>query len=193
MQKKSKTRRRGAALEEAILRATWDELAAVGYANLSMEGVAARAGTSKPVIYRRWHNRVELVVAAMRLHVPMLSDEVPDTGSLRGDVLTLLQRVSQRISQIGQETLRGLLADYFQLTDSASLWPDVLQIGTDVMMTILTRAAERDEIDLDDISPRIASLPIDLARHELLVNRMPVSVSTLEEIVDQIFIPLVHR
>jgi len=62
-------RRRGALLERALLQAAWDELASVGYARLSMDGVAARAHTSKTVLYRRWPNRAALVVAAMRQHV----------------------------------------------------------------------------------------------------------------------------
>jgi len=78
-----KTRRRGAALETALLDAAWDELQVTGYAGLTMEAVADRAGTSRAVLYRRWRNRPELVIAAMRRHRPMLSGEVPDTGSLR--------------------------------------------------------------------------------------------------------------
>ncbi|HET6737281.1 MAG TPA: helix-turn-helix domain-containing protein, partial [Kribbella sp.] len=60
------TRRRGAALEEAILRAAVEELQEVGYRELTMDGVAARAGTSKNVIYRRWPSRAALCVAAYR-------------------------------------------------------------------------------------------------------------------------------
>jgi len=50
------TRRRGAELEAALLDAAWDELQAVGYAGLTMEAVADRAGTSRAVLYRRWPN-----------------------------------------------------------------------------------------------------------------------------------------
>src|SRR5690349_13494346 len=81
-----RSRRRGATLERALLRAAWEELAAVGYANLTIEGVAARARTSKAVLYRRWPNRAALITAAMRQEAPLLSGEVPDTGQLRGDV-----------------------------------------------------------------------------------------------------------
>ncbi|HKB49683.1 MAG TPA: helix-turn-helix domain-containing protein, partial [Ktedonobacterales bacterium] len=63
-------RRRGATLERAILHATWEELVAVGYANLTMERVAAHAGTSRAVLYRRWRSRPELVLAAIRQQAP---------------------------------------------------------------------------------------------------------------------------
>ena len=51
------TRRRGATLERALLDAAWEELQESGYARLTMERVADRAGTSRAVIYRRWRNR----------------------------------------------------------------------------------------------------------------------------------------
>src|ERR1700678_947664 len=77
------TRRRGAMLEHALLDAAWQELQESGYAKLTMERVADRAGTSRAVIYRRWRNRPELVIAAMRHRQPVLSRQVPDTGTLR--------------------------------------------------------------------------------------------------------------
>src|ERR1700689_58257 len=71
------TRRRGATLEHALLDAAWQELQASGYAKLTMERVADRAGTSRAVIYRRWRNRAELVIAAMRHSQPVLSGSIP--------------------------------------------------------------------------------------------------------------------
>ena len=187
------TRRRGATLEHALLQAAWEELVAVGYANLTMEGVADRASTSKAVLYRRWPSRPALVLAAMRQQAPLLSGEVPDTGTLRGDVLALLRRISQRLSDVGPEVIHGLLAEYFRDAELFSyLQAQVLQVGTGVMYTILQRAAERGEVAPDTINPRIATLPVDLARHELLVTRAPVPDAVLVEIVDEMFLPLVR-
>ena len=61
-----KTRRRGAELEEALLEAAWQELEERGYAGLTMENVATRAGTSRPVIARRWRSKAELTIATLR-------------------------------------------------------------------------------------------------------------------------------
>ena len=187
-----KTRRRGEALETALLDAAWDELQTAGYVGLTMEAVADRAGTSRAVLYRRWHNRPELVVAAMRRHRPMLSGEVPDTGSLRGDVLAVLRRMSVRLAEIGPDTVYGLLGDY--LTDAelfASIQDQFLQIGTGVMATILARASDRGEARRD-VGPRIATLPTDLFRNELFRARTPPAERVLTEIVDDIFLPLVR-
>lgn len=187
------TRRRGSALEDALLDAAWDELREVGYARLTMEGVAQRAGTSRPVLARRWPTRPQLVIAALRRHRPMLSGEIPDTGNLRGDVLEVLRRVSARFAELGPETFYGLLGDYFA---DPALVPDfqvqVLHTGNEVMATILKRAAERGEAR-DDIPPRAATLPIDLLRHELLRSLSPADEHAITEIVDQVFLPLVSR
>jgi AcrR family transcriptional regulator len=187
-----KTRRRGEALEHALLDAAWDELQAAGYAGLTIEAVADRAGTSRAVLYRRWRNRPELVIAAMRRHRPLLSGEIPDTGSLRGDVLALLHRASSHVAEIGPETVYGLLGDY--LSDAelfARSQVQVLHISAEVMETILKRAADRGEARAD-VQRRIATLPTDLFRNELFRSRIPPSEGALAEIVDDVFLPLVR-
>lgn len=187
-----RTRRRGEALESALLDAAWVELQATGYAGLTMEAVADRAGTSRAVLYRRWRNRPDLVIAAMRRHRPMLSGEIPDTGSLRGDVLTLLRRMSSRLAEVGPEIIYGLIGDYFADADAFTRIQDqVLQIGATVMTTILTRAADRGEAR-PGIPARVATLPSDLFRNELFRARTAPSERVLAEIVDEVFIPLVR-
>jgi AcrR family transcriptional regulator len=187
-----KTRRRGEALEHALLDAAWAELLDVGYAGLTMEAVADRAGTSRAVLYRRWRNRPDLVIAAIRRHRPMLSGEIPDTGSLRGDVLALLRRMSGRLAEVGSETVYGLLGDY--LADAgmfARTQDQILSISAEVMDTILKRAADRGEAR-PGVEQRIATLPTDLFRNELFRARVPPSEGTLAEIVDDVFLPLVQ-
>ena len=184
-------RRRGQTLESAILRAAWAELEAVGYQGLSMDAVAARAGTSKAVLYRRWAGRAELVLAALRQHRPMLSGEVPDTGSLRGDVLALLRRVSAGIAEIGLETAFGLL-DELSADPEFRAYIHARRARAEAMAAILARAARRGEVRPERVTPRMAMVALDLARHELLVTRAPVPDAVLVEIVDEVFLPLVR-
>ncbi len=187
-----RTRRRGAALEEALLDAAWDELQEAGYQAMTMEAVADRAGTSRAVLYRRWPKRAELVVAALRRHRPIISGEVPDTGSLRGDVLTLLTQMSDRLAATGPETVYGLLGDYLgdaELFERLRL--DVLQTGTGVMPGILKRAAERGEAR-PAVPTRVATVPTDLFRNELYLRRAPPDATVIAEIVDDVFLPLVR-
>jgi AcrR family transcriptional regulator len=187
-----KTRRRGEVLEHALLDAAWAELQEAGYAGLTMEAVADRAGTSRAVLYRRWRSQPELVIAAIRRHRPLLSGEIPDTGSLREDVLALLRRMSGRLAEIGAETVYGLLGDYLGDVGLFSRsQQDVLHISVEFMETILKRAADRGEAR-PDVKRRIATLPTDLFRNELFRSRTPPSEGTLVEIVDDVFLPLVR-
>jgi AcrR family transcriptional regulator len=187
-----KTRRRGEALENALLDAAWAELQDAGYAGLTIEAVADRAGTSRAVVYRRWRNRPDLAIAAIRRHRPMLSGDIPDTGTLRGDVLALLGRMSARLGEIGLETVYGVLGDYLADAESFARSQDqVLQISDEVMTTILKRAADRGEARAD-VEPRIARLPTDLFRNELFRFRAPPPEAVLAEIVDNVFLPLVR-
>ncbi len=187
-----RTRRRGAVLEEALLDAAWEELRAVGYSAVTIDAVAERAGTSRAVLYRRWNNRAELMIAALRRHRPMLSGAVPDTGSLRGDVLALLNRVTHRLADLGPETFFGLLGDCFADTQAfPHIQQEVLHIGAGVMGTILDHARARSEIT-GQVPTRVATLPVDLLRHELLVHRAPPSPEVIEDIVDQVFLPLLR-
>jgi AcrR family transcriptional regulator len=179
------SRRRGTQLEEAILQAAWDEVSEVGYAGFTMEAVATRAATSKPVLYRRWPTRAALILAAMQRQVVSISSEIPDTGNLRDDVLSLLRQLRRRYREVGPDVIHGLMTERHEVPAS------VFQRVPDVMMTILRRASERGEVRLAKVTPRIASLPGDLLRHQLLIAREPASDVFLAEVVDEILLPLV--
>jgi AcrR family transcriptional regulator len=185
------TRRRGATLEHALLDAAWEELQSSGYAKLTMERVAERAGTSRAVIYRRWPNRAALAIAAWRHRQPVLSGTIPDTGTLRGDVLAILRRAAARLTELNPDTVVGMLGDL--LADENSYDTILSQItrgGGEVMGVVLARAAARGEARTD-VGPRVARLPLDLLRHELIITHQPPSQLALEEIVDDVFLPLV--
>jgi AcrR family transcriptional regulator len=184
------TRRRGDALEAAILEAAWAELAEVGYPRLTMEAVAARARTSKPVIYRRWPTRAEVVLAAMRHNLPPLVAHI-DTGSLRTDLIALLDQVAHRFDGVPNDTVPGLLAETFgNPAVMASLRSQIA--ATDVrgfMAGMLGRAVERGELPTTEISSRLARLPFDLMRNEVLIHGTAVTVEVIEEIVDEVVLP----
>jgi AcrR family transcriptional regulator len=186
-------RRRGAALDAALLDAAWDELRAVGYPRFTLDGVAARAGTSRPVLARRWSSRAELLIAAVRHRASAAAQDPPDTGTLRGDVLAVLRRMSSAVGEVAG-LLSFVFADYFSATGRppAEIREQAIAGGGSTMAAIIERAVERGEIDPGRLTPHIASLPVDLVRHDLIMNQAPVPDETLVEIVDRIFLPLVQ-
>jgi AcrR family transcriptional regulator len=190
-QSDKRRRRRGASLEAAILEAAWEELVAVGYPALTMEAVATRAHASKPVLYRRWSNRLELVLAAVRHHAKIASTEVPDTGSLRGDVLALLREVSERSADLAG-LLSFLIVEYYRTTGlpPSLLRERMLAGGSGRMDVILRRAVERGEIREDQLNSRVVQLPFDLLRHDLIMTQTRISDAGIVEIVDEVFLPL---
>lgn len=179
------TRRRGAALEDALLQAAWDEVTEVGYARFTMDAAAVRAGTARSVLYRRWPSRAALVHAAIRHHIGSLADHVPDTGDLRQDVLGVLRRNRDSFRAVEPGTIHGLMAE------AADLPADVYQVTPDAVAAVLERAAGRGKVRRDRITPRITALPGDLLRHEMLRAHGDPSDRFLAEIVDEVFLPLV--
>jgi AcrR family transcriptional regulator len=188
-----KSRRRGAELEQAILDAAWAELRDVGYAALTMEAVAARAGTSKPVIYRRWSSRAELVIAAWDNRRPV-SMTVADTGSLRSDLIALFSRVAQRMQGMMSEAIAGVMGEAFRHSELAALLRSRLKTAplSGRIATIVERAVERGELRPITVPPRAARLPVDLIRNEGMADQGPIAPETIEEIVDTVYIPLLQ-
>ena len=187
------TRRRGAELEQAILRAALDELAETGYSGLAMDRVARRAGTNKNAIYRRWPNRAALGLAAYR-QLAVSDQQLPDTGELRGDVLELLRRANRQLSSPAGDILRSLLGsagDDPQLL--AQLREQTTDAGSGTWLTVLGRAVARGEAVPEALHPRVATVAVVLLRNEYITRGTPVVPDqVLVEIVDEVYLPLIR-
>ncbi|WP_280257031.1 TetR/AcrR family transcriptional regulator [Nocardia wallacei] len=184
------TRRRGTALENAITDAAWAVLVEQGYHGFTYEAIAARAGTSKPVLYRRWTRREDLLIATLARHWRPL--DVPDTGSLRQDALTLLRAVNAERART-VILLRVQLADYFRETGTSfsdlrsRLRPET---RTSPFTTLVGRAVERGELTDVPRPDRVMNLPFDLVRHDMLMTMEAVPDEAIVEIVDTVWLPL---
>ncbi len=189
----TKSRRRGEQLEQAILEATWAELNDVGYAALTIEAVAARAATSKSVIYRRWPGRAELVLAAWAKRRPAGLDAT-DTGSLRSDLISLFSRVARRAEGMMSEMIAGVMGEAFRHPEVAEVLRDRLRTAPlgDWIDTIVRRAAERGELPPVEVPPRAARVPLDLIRNETMMCGGPVGEDAVEELVDDVYLPLLR-
>jgi AcrR family transcriptional regulator len=189
----TQTRRRGAELEAAILDAAWEQLIAEGYEHFTIDTVSARARTSKPVLYRRWKTREDLLRAAVR-HRGAAADSpsIPDTGTLRGDLLALLTQANTTRNPMAA-LVSSMLGSYYNQTGPtpAELREAFLSQRDSAVEQAVNRAVERGEIDPARLTPRIIDLPFDLFRHEMMMTLKLVPDHVLRQIVDDIFIPLV--
>jgi len=185
------SRRRGAALEEALLAATWQELVERGYGALTFDSVAQRAATSRPVIARRWPTKPELVRAAVGHAVTREEIAVPDTGNLRDDTVALLREANDKRIAVSA-LITAYLGDYFLETGStpAELRESFIGDRPSSVDTIVDRAIERGEVHADGLTPRMRTLAFDLFRHEALMRLGRVPDRVVEEIVDEIYVPL---
>ncbi|MFI1918095.1 TetR/AcrR family transcriptional regulator [Nocardia sp. NPDC020380] len=185
-------RRRGEQLEQAILTATLEELADGGYSALTMERVAIRARTSKAVLYRRWPGRAELVMDACKLNG--VSDvDIPDTGSLRTDVIALLRQLSAKMATPLGGIIRGLIAETARDPEFARLVRERVHIGPAAIDTILERAVTRGDVEPAILTSRRATVATDLLRNQFLLFGAPIDDAIILEIVDDVYLPLVQR
>lgn len=178
-------------LEAAILDAAWQELAEVGFPRLTIESVARRARTSVPVLYRRWAGKEALVIAAIERYRATHPVEIPDTGSLRSDLLTLLNSMNE--SRAGFTTM--ITSVFAGLLAGTGLTPNeirlrVLENRSGVSEAIFRRAHDRGELDLDRVPPAVLAMPFDLVRQDLLMTLKPVPEARIVSIIDDLFLPL---
>jgi AcrR family transcriptional regulator len=186
------TRRRGAELESAILDAAWEQLIAEGYEHFTVDTVAARARTSKPVLYRRWKTRDDMLRATVRHRGAATAPPTPDTGTLRGDLLALLSHANTDHNPMAA-LVSSMLGSYYNKTGPTpgELRAEFRGQRGPAVEAVVSRAVERGEVDPARLTPRILDLPFDLFRNEMVLTLKPVPDHVLRQIVDDIFIPLV--
>jgi AcrR family transcriptional regulator len=192
MVKSTPRRRRGPHLESAIRAAVVEILVEQGVAGVTMAAVAARAGTSKPVLYRRWPDRSALLRDAL---VAVATENIPhaDTGSYRGDMLAILRGwaalFASPLGAIGPAIVGAMphdpeLTRAFQ--DGLIGWRKAEMVKT------INRGIERGEVRPD--------VPVEVARelgqamlwHRFLITGDPITEELITQIVDDVLIPYVR-
>jgi len=187
-------RRRGAALEAALLDATWEELVEVGYGALTLDSVAQRAGTSRPVLARRWPTKPELVRAAVVRTTTLTEFVTPDTGTLAEDMRQALRQSNEKRGSVST-LLVAYLGGYFLETGTnlAQLRDEMIAGRTNRFDEIVDRAIARGEVDPAGLTPRMRSVAFDLYRNEAVMRLGQVPDDVIDEIVDDVYVPLLTR
>ncbi|POX46542.1 TetR family transcriptional regulator [Streptomyces sp. Ru71] len=128
---------------EAIRAAVFEELAAVGYARMSIEGIARRAGVGKTAVYRRWRSKLHLVLDVVSA-LAVMGLPVPDTGTLEGD-LRLLYEVSSRALRhpVASQIIPDLQAEAARNPEIAEAMQKTLREGQEGVASGIVAAAQR--------------------------------------------------
>ncbi len=184
---------RGIAREDAILQATLELLAESGYDQLTMDAVAGRARCSKATIYRRWPGKAELVVAAVRRHAGDQVPAVPDTGTLRGDLLAAM--AAMRASLAGQDAdlLLGLMLATRHDSELANVVRNqVLGSKRQVFGAAVARAVARGEVPVTADHALLAEIGSAMLLSRLLVTGEPLDDAFTAHLVDKVLLPVLH-
>ncbi|MCC3764175.1 TetR/AcrR family transcriptional regulator [Glycomyces sp. TRM65418] len=132
-------------VDHAIAAATRELLAERGYAKLTVDAVASRAGVGKAAIYRRFATKQEMIFAAA-VH-DMDEPPPPDSGSLRGDLAALCRTIAGQLSSAAPDVVHGLLADLHGDTGlGARFNATFIERERFVIDTVLDRAVARGEL-----------------------------------------------
>lgn len=190
-------RKRGAALEEAILEAAFAELSDVGYSQFSVEAVAARARTGKASIYRRWASKQELVLDAMMDRLPTaaqcgISPQWDDSVTTADALRQIACSISQVLLSPAGDAMRAIKCEAFTDPELARMIDDRFQAPRRAaMLHLLQRGVERGEVRPEAVSPLVADVLPAVLSHRIVLQREPVDESTIAEIMERIIIPLV--
>lgn len=147
--KKQPGRPRSVRSHQAILQATLELLAKVGFERISIDAIASQAGVGKTTIYRRYKSKQELVADA----IESLREEVviPDTGTLWGDIDLLIQNAAQvTLSPLGRQTVAMIISSASSNSQFAQIyWTKYLQPRRQAFAIVIERAKVRHEIEAD--------------------------------------------
>jgi len=187
-------RRRSERAHAAIVAATQELLVERGYRNLTIEGVAARAGVGKQTIYRWWPSRAALVLEAYLAGSDALPPPAP-RASVVADVRALLVWLSTVLAQpIGGRVLAGLVADLEQDRDLAEGFrQDVVPARRTAMLAALERGRARGEIRADaDLGVAVDALH-GAVFYRLLLSGAPLDAEFAATVADHVVAGLAPR
>lgn len=184
-------RKRDDSRDGVILDSTLAVLAEQGYEGTTIDLVAGHAGMARATIYRRWATKAELVLAAVSRMSRADADleQLPDTGTLRGDMLAMVRPLDEEQQQIRIQAMVSLVAvaradpRLAEATQSAGLDPWI-----EASRLLIQRAVERGEYpppaDLDTLAQVIPLLCVSRA-----VQRLPITRQFSTALIDGVILP----
>ncbi len=173
-----------------MLQATLEELTETGYSALSLESIARRAGVNKTSVYRRWGTRETLVLDAV-LQRATQRVPIPDTGSVRGDLLELAREIiANNSTPETQAVIRAFVAEAPRQSAFAAGGREFWTARFTADRQIIQRAIDRGELPPDtdpDLAIEALLGPLYL---RLLITRAPLDAAYAQQLVDLLLVGL---
>ena len=185
-------RRRNHARDPEILQAALDVLAETGYDGMTIDLVAARARAGKATLYRRWPSKPDLVLDAVAC---MKSNDIdlaalPDTGTLRGDLIAMIKPPTIRDGERKMKVMAGIvsmLARNPELAETARL--ALVEPRAAANRILFQRAIDRGEIPADVDMDLLCTIGPSMVAYRVLMLRTPVDREFLIRNIDSVILP----
>ncbi|HEY5221545.1 MAG TPA: TetR/AcrR family transcriptional regulator [Microbacteriaceae bacterium] len=187
-------RKRDHTRDPEILDAAIEVLAETGYDGMTMDMVATRAKAGKATVYRRWSSKGELVLDAIAC---MKTNEIdyehlPDTGTLRGDLVAMIKPHTIETAKRKLEVMAGLISMLSrapELADAANA--AIVEPRAAANRILMQRAIDRGEISADCDVEALALISPSMAAYRVLILRKPVDRPFLLSLIDGVILPAV--
>lgn len=172
--------------DRAILDATLEVLAFVGFGRLTVEGVATHAGVGKATIYRRWPSKMALVLAALEELAAGPSPEI-DTGSTRGDLVALLHHVIEALTTtIAGRILPGLVAEVSHSPELIDVLHNFWFSRRELLVRVLLQGAACEELPAGADCELLADLLYGPVHYRYLISAAPLDHGFVEQLVETV-------
>ncbi len=185
-------RKRDFTRDDDILEATLNVLAEVGYAGLTMDAVASEARAGKATVYRRWRTKDDLILDAIRRMKRnfTLPDRLPDSGTLRGDLVGLIR--DENLMD-GNRTVRIMAA----MTEVVARYPAISDVIHDIVhspwatvqLEVMRRAQARGEIPASASVETVSQVMASMAAYRVMIQREEMNRAFLERLIDDVVLP----
>lgn len=185
-------RKRDHSRDAEILDATLDVLAETGYDGMTIDMVAARAKAGKATLYRRWASKPELVldaVACMKAKDLDL-ESLPDTGTLRGDLVAMVRTPTLRESQRKLQVMAGIVSMIARDPElAAAAHEAIVEPRAAANRVLFRRAVDRGEISSDVDIEALCLIGPAMAAYRALMLRKPVDRDFMITVIDRVILP----
>jgi AcrR family transcriptional regulator len=172
--------------DRAILNATLEVLALMGFGRLTVEGVATHAGVGKATIYRRWPSKMSLVLAAVGDLSSTPSPEM-GAGTTRDDLITLLRHIIDALTAtIAGRILPGLIAETPHSPELREALHDFWLGRRELMLEVLAAGVARGEISPDADRELVADLLYGPVHYRFLISAGRLDGGFAEELVGSV-------